>query len=184
MKVIFLDVDGVLNTSNTFKEIKREWQETGKRRVEIDIKRVGYLKEIVDATGALIVLSSSWRKLGSMDNGVFKSENLSVLEFIKILDSFGLYIYDITPRCKSRMRQDEIMEWLKGHDVDSFVVIDDDSYDLQMFLNKELIKTSFTMDDEMVTNMDDVCGLCEEHVDKAIQILNKNMSLVRKNEHI
>ena len=69
MKVIFLDIDGVLNTSQTFIEIDNEFIKTGKRRIEIDLDRVELLKEIVDATGAVIVLSSSWRLSGKMENG-------------------------------------------------------------------------------------------------------------------
>lgn len=61
MKVIFLDIDGVLNTQQTFMKIYEEWKKTGERRTEIDLERVGFLKEIVAATDAKIVLSSSWR---------------------------------------------------------------------------------------------------------------------------
>ena len=42
------------------------------------------------------------------------------------------------------------------------------------FCNKELIKTIFLKDGEMLMNMDDCTGLCEKHVNKAIAILNSN----------
>ena len=51
-KVIFLDVDGVLN-SDEF--LKRHTQEI------ISIDYVKILKEIVDRTNAALVLSSSWK---------------------------------------------------------------------------------------------------------------------------
>lgn len=54
MKVIFLDVDGVLNSQDLF-------ERCGEELVPIDEENIRYLKEIVDATGAQIVLSSSWR---------------------------------------------------------------------------------------------------------------------------
>lgn len=44
MKVIFLDVDGVLNTQQTFMKIYEEWKKTGERRTEIDLERVGFFK--------------------------------------------------------------------------------------------------------------------------------------------
>ena len=53
MKIIFLDVDGVLNCKSS------------KSRcggfLGIDDSKVKLLKEIIDITGAKIVLSSSWR---------------------------------------------------------------------------------------------------------------------------
>lgn len=61
MKVIFLDIDGVLNTARTFRRQHKIWKETGERGLEIDEFRVFYLQKIVEQTGAIIVLSSSWR---------------------------------------------------------------------------------------------------------------------------
>lgn len=52
MKVIFLDIDGVLN-SRAY-DRKRNWNE----KTDIDETRLPFIKEIVDATGAKIVLSS------------------------------------------------------------------------------------------------------------------------------
>lgn len=56
MKVIFLDIDGVLN-SRTY-DRKRNWNE----QTDIDETRLPLIKEIVDATDAKIVLSSTWRQ--------------------------------------------------------------------------------------------------------------------------
>ena len=54
MKVIFLDIDGVLNCGTT-----TELTKTGDRFVEN--KFIERLKKIVDETGAKVVLSSDWR---------------------------------------------------------------------------------------------------------------------------
>ena len=183
MKVIFLDIDGVLNTTQTFIEIRKEWKETGKRRIEIDLERVQYLKEIVDATGAKIVLSSAWRAFGKMTcDGVYQPKNEKMASLINIFAEYGLTIYDVTPRDPKGWRENEISAWLKDKEVESFIILDDDSYDLQSFLHKELIKTSITKDDEMITNMNPVIGLCENHVKEAIEILNhaKHKRLERK----
>ena len=53
-KVIFLDVDGVLNCHST-KDKCGDY-------IGIDDKKVALLKEIVDATGAIIILVSSWKE--------------------------------------------------------------------------------------------------------------------------
>ena len=56
MKIIFLDIDGVLN-SRAY-DRKRNWNE----QTDIDETRLPLIKEIVDATNAKIVLSSTWRE--------------------------------------------------------------------------------------------------------------------------
>ena len=53
MKVIFLDVDGVLNCQKTEAKCRGF--------IGVDSKKVKLLKKIVDATDAKIVLSSSWK---------------------------------------------------------------------------------------------------------------------------
>ena len=53
-KVIFLDVDGFLNCHST--------KDSCGGYIGIDDKKVALLKEIVDATGAIIILVSSWKE--------------------------------------------------------------------------------------------------------------------------
>lgn len=53
-KVIFLDVDGVLNCHST--------KDKCDGYIGIDDKKVSLLKEIVDTTGAIIILVSSWKE--------------------------------------------------------------------------------------------------------------------------
>ena len=53
MKIIFLDVDGVLNCATT-KERVRDLLFVEDRKIQL-------LKELVDETGATIILSSTWR---------------------------------------------------------------------------------------------------------------------------
>ena len=55
MKALFLDFDGVLNTEKYLALY-------GAEGVVIDPARLELLKEIIDATGAKIVLSTSWRE--------------------------------------------------------------------------------------------------------------------------
>ena len=85
MKVIFLDVDGVLNDQMWLHLLMDS---------EIDEVRVARLAEIVKATDAKIVLSSSWRvlvdELDDTDMYIWD-------DFVNKLRKFGLKIYDRTP---------------------------------------------------------------------------------------
>ena len=173
MKVIFLDIDGVLNTSETFMKRRIEYEKTKKWNTEIDLFRVARLKYIINMTGAKVVLSSAWRLTGIFENGEFISKNTNLFKLLNIFESFGIRIYDVTPHLDSK-RGEEIKKWLKGKDIESFVIIDDETSFLMEFCNKELIKTSFLKDGEILMDMDDCTGLCKEHVDKAISILNSN----------
>lgn len=173
MKVIFLDIDGVLNTSETFKRRRKEYEKTKVWNIEIDLDRIARLKYIINMTGAKIVLSSAWRLSLIRKNGDFLTYSNEAKQFLDILKSFGLSIYDKTSNINQK-RCLEIKEWLKGKNIESFIIIDDETSDLMEFCNKELIKTSFLKDGVMLENMDDCAGLCDEHVDKAIAILNSN----------
>ena len=155
MKVIFLDVDGVLNNHSSFNKTYDPYE-------EFDIESLEVLADIVDATGAKIVLSSSWRYY--FHNYPLDEEHRAALE--KRLDEVGLKVYDITPvhceKCKSRA--DEIQVWLDFNKdvyllIESFVVIDDDDDDLSRF-GEKFIHTSFWGD-----------GLNSDLAQKAIDVL-------------
>lgn len=59
MKIIFLDIDGVLNSDEYFDKIK--YLKIEGIESEIDRKKVKLLQEAVKQTGAKVVLTSSWR---------------------------------------------------------------------------------------------------------------------------
>lgn len=169
MKVIFLDIDGVLNNQQTFQSRYEHHQSTGEWLLEIDETMVARLTNIVKETNAKIVLSSSWRTGFSYDTCEPLGEQARGL--VDILNKYSLSIYSRTGNGKDRT--DEIEEWLQTHkDIDTFVILDDDSYDLQKFIGRELVKTSFTAPKEMVKDMNDCTGLQDEHVERAIRILN------------
>lgn len=107
MKVLFLDIDGVLIN------------ERYASRNTADPKCVRELNRITDVTGAKIVVSSSWRHYG-------------LPKIALILRQWGVTgdIIGITPTMKDRERRWEIMTWLDRSDYDwsnsMFVVIDDE----------------------------------------------------------
>ena len=64
-KYLFLDFDGVLNTGNYQKRMKKEgidaYDEYGPM---FDPQTVEYLRQIIDKTGCKVVISSTWRNEG------------------------------------------------------------------------------------------------------------------------
>ena len=171
-KVIFLDVDGVLNSSRTLYE-----------SISLEDDLILNLKEIVNKTKAKIILSSSWR---------LSAEAVATL--IDKLDKFGLaisgmtydgvdldwlekYEFDVTKKYLDTKfdydenkqikfthdRGAEIFKWLHDHYDCTYVILDDEIEDIKPYFSESVIvKTSYKT------------GLTKEDVKKAIQILNKN----------
>lgn len=113
MKILFLDIDGVLNILNSG------------GLYALNKKRLRILEDIIKDTGAKIVLSSTWRK----DNTAFR-------KLTRVLAYRGLKIYDVTPDfsyqpqkpLERAYRGHEIQDWLDRHpEVENYVIIDDDS---------------------------------------------------------
>ena len=122
MKVIFLDIDGVLNDAFTIQSLLDDMP----TKDHLDC-----LKAIVDTTGAEIVLSSTWRLFPSARNDVRNS-----------LDKVGLKFIDKTKELM-KGRGAEIQEWLDRHpEVDKFVILDDDDSDIKPFFPKNIVKTT------------------------------------------
>lgn len=155
MKVIFLDIDGVLNHQKHYEWLLTTDEPTPLQRTypytEFNPKSCQLLNEIIKETGAEIVVSSSWRLDGE--------NRLNIL-----FKHFGLpKIYGITPVFNNRVRGDEIKQWLSEHpNVDKYVILDDDT-DMLPEQISFFVKTN-------------PCGsgLNEECKEKAIEILNNS----------
>lgn len=188
MKVIFLDIDGVMNSENHAIEMHKLLEEgkmTSKQYYTTwDLPYEGTilpLKKIIDKTGAVVVLSSSWRLLGreKMLNEIFKPYGFQIID--KICNGVSLSnlkecgfdpdkCYDSKYRCLDNSyntrtfdRGAEIAWWLHEHpDVESFVILDDDWLDIEPYYKDNFVQTIFYD-----------WGLTEELADKAITILNK-----------
>lgn len=158
MKVIFLDIDGVLNTLDTFVRKKHLHG-----NVEIDEDRVLRLKQIIDETDAKIVLSSSWR--------VYYDDNLiphgKGILLNNVLKQYELFIYDKTPN-KVGIREKEIQSYLDSHDIEKFIILDDEISDLESFKDRGLIQVHCNFQDFDPSRN----GLLDKHVEMAINQLN------------
>lgn len=168
MKLIFLDIDGVLNTSATFKRRYYEFKKTGVLSLEIDEFRLHYLKMIVEETNSKIVLSSTWKNYFVRENNNIIPIHYKAKKLKELFNKYNLDIYDITPYDKNRYRENEILAYLEDrNDIESFIIIDDECIDLQKFVNKELVLIK--------NDCTDFCeqrnGLLEQHVVNAINKL-------------
>jgi HAD domain in Swiss Army Knife RNA repair proteins len=108
MKVIFLDIDGVLNCSKTPNPRKFPYV--------VDKRLLARLRKLLERTGAKVVLSSSWR----LDPvGLLAARHWGV-PFIGICPDKPR-----SPRCK------EILSWLADHPrATRYAIIDDEDDDL------------------------------------------------------
>lgn len=177
-KIIFLDIDGVL-VHKDYEDIETE---------NIDPNKIKILKQIIDQTQAKIVLTSSWKGELEFKSNDKKTPPYFILE--KMLKDQNIEIFDITPNIKPQLsipyeklkylspedikkvtidpyttRGGEIHKWIEiNQEPLSFVIIDDETSGFEYFgYDKNLIKTDYYDN-----------GLKEEHIEKAVKILNSS----------
>lgn len=148
-KVIFLDIDGVLNTES--------WRNSTEEYFEkpISEEKMPLVKYIVDVTGSKIVLSSSYRQY--WNEGAQQASKTGKY-FNEIFAKYGMKIHSKTRWLPGNNRRLEIEAWIGEHDsqISNYVVIDDIDYGF----DEHFVKTS------------DETGLDEEACERAIKILN------------
>jgi len=162
MKIIFLDIDGVLNSEIWFSKTAHLKGDS----VFFDPRSIKVLNHITDETGAKIVVSSSWR------NG----RSVSALQELLSLMGVTGEIIGKTPRLQftglegydySIPRGNEIKAWLETNkDVLSvkmskvkYLILDDDT-DMLYWQREKFIQ------------VDPYCGLTWNMINRAKQILN------------
>ena len=182
LNVIFLDIDGVLNGYNfwnllgwdiisKFKSNRlKGWYRELTEPFGVHERKVKRLAKIVHKTDAKVVISSSWRS-GLQSNNLSDSEK----RLLDLFDKYDIEIYDYTPILPSRKRENEIMAWLfRNPQVNKFIILDDENFDLQCFIGKELIQTSSVPRGRYVKGQwFENTGLKNKHVRQAIKMLNR-----------
>lgn len=132
MKIIFLDIDGVICLSREWgsrKNKTKRWElEGGEGEIPVTIRlddfnkiAVNVLNDIILTSGADLVISSDWRLYATLD------------EMKDLFHQFGVIKgpIDFTPELQtttkhSDIRVEEIKSWLKSHPkVEKWVAIDD-----------------------------------------------------------
>ena len=177
-KIIFLDVDGVLNSNDWYVERHRLVQAGVETRNypydEFSPSIVAKLNKITDATGAEIVVSSTWRlgrDLAELRD-LFTQVGITGHVLDKTPHFGGIDGYTIPRGC-------EIEQWLDQHkfqrinwsmkeqkeyaeksEIDNYVIFDDDS-DMLYNQREHFIKTS------------QKTGLDDTDVERAIELLKK-----------
>lgn len=164
MKYIFLDIDGVFNSTDYCNSIEYLTETSGMSDAEImliahythlDPKAIKLFDDLVERSGATVILSSTWRVRYSVD------------EMNKMLQERGakFQIVESTPvlfgKLSSRIpRGKEIAAFLKQlkKQPESFVILDD--HDDMLHLKPQLIQTNPRH------------GLTQDDVEKALKILN------------
>ena len=141
--IVLLDFDGVLTSEPFTRQCIFEHRRENWYGLDwFDPKCVEHLRKIVDATGAKIVVSSSWRDLG-MDklSKVWAESNMPG----ELIGTTPIWVLT---------KADAIKQWLKDNPCGHFAILDDDNLDVP-----NLVKTNPSM------------GLTEEDAEKIIKIL-------------
>lgn len=158
-KSIFLDIDGVLNVeTHRYLEENDIWVTPDSGDIDFPLKYgeqplssrcLLNLQDLVDSTGADIVISSSWRIL-------YPISSLS-----KMFKEVGLKLNIVgeTPHLYNSIRGREIAKYLQDNGIVKYVILDDskDFYDWQF---------------PFFVNTDPGFGLSRLDVIKATEILN------------
>lgn len=135
MKVIFLDIDGVLNSNRSAAALGgMPWPGRSKGRDWhlFDPVAVGLLRRACEKTGSVCVLSSSWRNV------------MNESEIQELAVHLGVTIIGQTPRSLGgEPRGEQIAAWLEENpEVWTWAILDDDS-DMLEEQKERFVKTTF-----------------------------------------
>lgn len=162
MKIVFLDIDGVLATMQSYSDPVDFVCE--RRLYGLDKDAIQRLNRITDTTGARIVVSSTWRH-GS------EEKFQMLIDYLKHCGVTGSIIgrtgshrsHFSAYRGPYYQRGDECKEWVDQHpEVTHFVCLDDDDDFDRVRDNFVRIPLGWTDG-----------GMQDEHADKAIEILER-----------
>ena len=153
MKIIFIEIDGILNSDEYLDKVKNSDIQGIER--DIDVEKVKLLKRAIDETGARVVLSSSWRY----------TRNARYLK--ELLANYEIRV-DSTPYIQD-IRGLEIKKWLsENQGVEDFIILDDEIFDS---FDEELIKKLVKVSNGNGRSLGE--GLLPKDVDEIIERLGR-----------
>ena len=161
-KIIFLDFDGVLNSQLYF--VRRHAEKLAGHDLgvagDLDPVAVGFLNNLIEGTGAKVVVSSTWR-IG-----------MTIEDLQELLEKVGFKgeVIGITPDLRSDycLRGNEILEWIKANEslvgdysnYKNYLILDDDN-DMLYWQKDNFVK------------IDNKVGLTENDIKRCVEILNQ-----------
>jgi hypothetical protein len=158
MRIIFLDIDGVLNSNRHYTDFYLKHDRPARSSVtnpeeQIDERNMKLLNELAIRSEANIVISSTWRmgrKQADLRNDLYKCGLDKSIKIIGVTPDYNL----------DRPRGEEIQEWMDNtnKNIEAFVILDDSS-DMAHLMNY-LVRTNLTV------------GLTKQDVEKALKILD------------
>lgn len=168
MKVLFLDIDGVLKEEDFRAEFKDEC--------------FARLKKIVDSTGAEIILSSSWRiDYWKFVENDYQTDSKEIIDLYNHFEKYGLKVSgrtDYTKCSGPSSRPDEIRRWIADkEDLESFCILDDDDFYKWKWLSKFLVITRVGTKNKKGF-LDWQRTLSDADVERAIAILNQDYKAI------
>lgn len=152
VKVLFLDIDGVLATFSWMRSIGALWDCDPIE--QLDPVLGARLERVLQRTGAVIVVSSSWRCDDNSPPDVIES-------ILRLRGVPSAVVVGATPdpwagSCTGY----EIQRWLDGHpEVTRFAIVDDEN--TMLHLAPRLVKTTLEH------------GLLDEHVERLVELLGE-----------
>lgn len=131
MKVIFLDFDGVLNSIRTVYAYPLMTDRFNECWEQLDPIAVMLTRRLCEEHDAKIVISSTWRKLFTIEE--FKQKFLE-------LYNWDIPIIDMTASSSRGFRGEEINDWLEDNQhVCKYVILDDDS---DFYMDQPFVKVN------------------------------------------
>lgn len=157
IKVIFLDIDGVLNFLGS-----THFKHGGVYGIVPQL--LSYLNYIIEQTDAKIVVSSSWRLGGIGSDSSFYKEMLKRSRELNNYSAFNSVIGFTCDRNDAH-RGKEILQWIEENNIKKFAILEDEPsgsglYDIPLFTN-------------CIFDTDMNIGLSAKIADSAINHLNK-----------
>lgn len=168
--IIFLDIDGVLNSTlhwhRRIDDAHGNVIRVSKEGNQIDPEGVKLLNDIIEKTSAQVVISSTWRLMwgedgmqSQLEDVGFKGEVIGVTKDLRRGENSSAIL-----------RGNEILCWMQDHpdltgasyfEYKRYVIFDDDS-DMLLWQKDNFI------------HVDPHCGLTPRNATQAIKILNAN----------
>lgn len=165
MKVLFLDIDGVLNCMYPTPSPDHEWVDLEEWRYGLNPMLVARLRYVIGNTNCKIVVSSSWRH-HKWYAPYQPDRNWRDVLAEQLHRPWDEVCAGETPADPSGQRGIEIKQWLDEHvGVDAWCVVDDEIVDIEPYIDSShIVKTDMSL------------GLTKEDATRIIEALNKGDS--------